>query len=100
MKKIVLALMIWCGAVPAQANDAERLLGIIIGGAIVIEALKPQQVTPMPHKEYYPVYTTPVYDYDYYTVCHTQRSVYQGWVERLYFNCYGDVIRIDRLHRY
>jgi hypothetical protein len=98
MKKIALALMIWCGAMPAQANDAERLLGIIIGGAIVIEALKPHPVTPMPRKEYYPVYTAPVYDY--YTVCYIERQIYHSWSERVYFNCYGDVIKVERIHRY
>ncbi len=96
MKKLILALTVMLLAAPAQANDDwAKALGIIIGGAIVIETLRQPQVNNiivMPQHPYPQV--------DPRQVCHVDRYHRGRWVEIVHRNCYGEVLSIQTEPRY
>ena len=110
MKKLILALTVMLFAAPAQANDDwAKALGIIIGGAIVIESLNKPRTTVnnntviMPDYNPYNDPRRPGYARgldDAGRVCSIQPHYYQTYIETVYRNCYGAVIRVERTARY
>jgi hypothetical protein len=108
--KLILAVLMIMFAAPAKANsDLERILGIIIGGAIVIESLKEPRSTVnnttviMPDYNPYNDPRRPGYARgldDAGRVCYIQPHYYRNYIETVYQNCYGEVIRVERTARY
>ena len=93
---------------PARADDLARILGVIIGGAIVIESLNKPRTTVnntviMPDYNPYNDPRRPGYARgldDAHRVCSIQPHYYQTYIETVYRNCYGAVIRVERTARY
>ncbi len=111
MKKLILtALTItMLATMPARADDLARILGVIIGGAIVIESLNKPRTTVnnntviMPDYNPYNDPRRPGYARgldDAHRVCYIQPHYYRNYIETVYRNCYGDVIRVERTARY
>jgi hypothetical protein len=111
MKKLILATLTitMLATMPARADDLARILGVIIGGAIVIESLNKPRTTVnnntviMPNYNPYNDPRRPGYARgldDANRVCSIQPHYYQTYIETVYRNCYGDVIRVERTARY
>lgn len=100
MKKLITAGMIaMMVATPAQANDLAKALGVIIGGAIVIETLRqpapnviivnPQHPNPYGYRQVDPR-----------QICHVDRIHRGHWVDLVHRNCYGETLSIQTIPRY
>lgn len=97
MRTLITALIFTLiASMPARGDDLVRLLGVIVGGAIVLESIRPQnnatgyQVQPHSHTRG---------SNNPRAVCYveTVHERYHSTVIRR--NCWGDVVRIEILPR-
>jgi hypothetical protein len=105
MKSLIAALVImFTTANTAQANDLQRLLGIVIGAAIIIEATKTPtgNTVIMPEHNRHNNPRQPGYARgldDPSRVCYIQPHYYRTYIETIHTNCYGEILRVERTAR-